>query len=208
MIASKMFAVIAGAGTYTAATAPTAAAAGSGAVITVSDLNNSQWRSDGAYWRPLGGEQSVYAPATKIYTGPTGGEEVFAFTLAAKFLAPQMEIWESHKSVKVGANGTNSQSLKLGGSGGTTVAYSTALGATLLASRSAALLGAGAVGAGNLVFTGSLLGTTTAETGTSTTAFAEYTHAVVNDLEIYLSANLASGSDTLQTRNIRINIRG
>lgn len=193
---------------FTLATMPAAMAVPSGTVVVISDWRNTEWVSDNTYWLPRGGEQCIYLPATKVYTGPTGGEEVFTLTIPSKFLAPNMEIWESHKSVKVGANGTNSQSLKLGGSGGTVVAYSTALGATLLASRSAALLGAGDVSAGNIVFTGSLLGTTTAETGTSTAAFAEYTHAIASDLVLYLSANLASGLDTLQTRNIRVTIRG
>ncbi len=193
---------------FTLATMPAATAVPSGTVVVVSDWRNTEWVSDGTYWLPRGGEQCIYLPATKVYTGPTGGEEVFTLTIPSKFLAPNMEIWESHKSVKVGFTGTNGQSLKLGGSGGTIMAYTTALGATLQAARSTALLGAGAVSGGNLTFTGSLLGTTPAETGTSTSAFAGYTHDITSDLVLYLSANLASALDTLQTRNIRVTIRG
>ena len=119
-----------------------------------------------------------------------------------------MEIGETHKSVKVGANGTNTQALKLGGSGGTLVGYTTALSATLIASRSVASVGAGSLSGGNLVFTGSLPGTTTADAGTNTNAFTTHTHAIASDLVLYLSANLASASNTLQTRNIRVTIRG
>lgn len=193
---------------FTLATMPAATTVPAGTVVVVSDWRNTEWVSDGTYWLPRGGEQCIYAPNTKVYTGPTGVEAVFTLTIPSKFLSPNMEIWESHKSMKVGAFGTNTQALKLGGSGGTLVGYSTTLVANVLASRSAALLGAGAISAGNLVFTSSLLGTTTAEAGTATAAFAEHTHAIASDLVLYLSANLSIGLDTLQTRNIRVTIRG
>lgn len=191
---------------FTLATMPAATAVPSGTVVVVSDWRNTEWVSDGTYWLPRGGEQCIYAPDTKAYIGPIGVEAVFTLTIPSKFLSPNMEIGETHKSVKVGVSGTNTQALKLGGSGGTLVGYTIAF--TAIASRSVASVGAGSLSGGNLVFTGSLPGTTTADVGTNTNAFATHTHAIASDLVLYLSANLASALDTLQTRNIRVTIRG
>lgn len=191
---------------FTLATMPAATAVPSGTVVVVSDWRNTEWVSDGTYWLPRGGEQCIYAPDTKAYMGPIGIQAVFTLTIPSKFLSPNMEIGETHKSVKVGVSGTNTQALKLGGSGGTLVGYGTAFSS--IASRSVASVGAGSLSDGNLVFTGSLPGTTTTDVGTSTNAFATHTHAIASDLVLYLSANLASVLDTLQTRNIRVTIRG
>lgn len=186
---------------YTASSAPRAAAAGARSIIRVSDLNNSEWISDGTYWRPNGGEQLVYAPDDAAPTG--SGTITISFSLPAKFLAPNMTVWQSHKTVKTGTASSITQALKLNT---TQMAYSTAMGTTILASRCAALLTAGTVSGGNLTFTSSLPGTTSAETGTSPNAVTTFVHAIASALPINYTA-ITTG-DTTGVQAFKIAIRG
>lgn len=198
-----------GAGNYTASAAPTAAAAGNGAVICVSDLNSSYWKSDGTYWRPLNGSACIYAPTSDhTHTGNTNETQTFSVTIPAKFLAPGCEIREAHSFVKTGTAGTITQRLRYDTISGTQLAYGTALGATIIGARSSALLTSGALSGGNLTFTSAVYGTTTAEIGTSTSAAVTQTHAIASALTLVHSITLSNAGDSLITRAFKIHVRG
>lgn len=216
MIANKMFANIAGAGTYTASTAPTAAAAGNGAVITISDLNNSLWRSDGTYWRPLGGQQLIYSAATDCdpITGGTGevqltiGAAGITVTIPALVMAPAMEIRHSHSIIKTGISGTVTQRIRQTNVAGTNLGYSTVISSAIVGARSSMILSAGAVSGGNITLTNSLSGTTTAEQGTSTSAAITITQAIASPLVLFPTIQNASAADSTVVRSFKVWIRG
>lgn len=216
MIANKMFANIAGAGTYTASTAPTAAAAGNGAVITISDLNNSQWRSNGTYWRPLGGQQLIYSAATDCdaITGGTGEVQLaiatagITVTIPAIVMAPAMEIRHSHSIIKTGTAGSVTQRIRQTNISGTNLAYSTTIGATIVGARASMILAAGAVSGGNITLTNSLSGTTTAEQGTSTSAAITITQAIASPLVLFPTIQNSSAADSVTVRSFKVWVRG
>lgn len=216
MIANKMFATVAGAGTYTAATAPTAAAAGSKSVICISDLNNSLWRSDGTYWRPLGGQQLIYSAAADCdaITGGTGEVQLavaaagITVTIPALIMAPAMEIRQSHGIVKTGTAGTVTQRIRQTDIAGTNLAYSSAIAATILGARSSMVLAAGAVSGGNITLTNSLSGTTTAELGTTTSAAISITQAIASPLVLFPTIQNASAADSTVVRSFKVFIIG
>lgn len=216
MIANKMFAAIAGAGTYTAATAPTAAAAGSGAVITVSDLNSSQWRSDGTYWRPMGGEQLIYAAAADCdaVTGTASETQLavatagITVTIPALIMAPAMEIRHSHSIIKTGTAGSVTQRIRKTNVAGTNLGYSTAITSTVVGARSSMILSAGAVSGGNITLTNSLSGTTTAEQGTSTSAAITITQAIASPLVLFPTIQNNHAADSTVVRSFKVWVRG
>lgn len=216
MIANKMFATIAGAGTYTAATAPTAAAAGAKVVICISDLNNSLWRSDGTYWRPLGGQQLIYSAATDCDPVTSGTGEVqlaiatagITVTIPALVMAPAMEIRQSHGVVKTGTAGSVTQRIRQTNIAGTNLGYTTVLGTTVIGARSSMILAAGAVSGGNITLTNSLSGTTTAELGTSTSAAISITQAIASPLVLFPTIQNSSAADSVTVRSFKVWVRG
>lgn len=216
MIANKMFANIAGAGTYTASTAPTAAAAGNGAVITISDLNNSLWRSDGTYWRPLGGQQLIYSAATDCdaITGGTGEVQLaiaaagITVTIPALVMAPSMEIRHSHSIIKTGTAGTVTQRIRRTNVAGTNLGYTTALGATAIGARASMILAAGAVSGGNIQLTNVMTGTTTAEVGSATAANISITQDIASPLVLFPTIQNASAVDSTVVRSFKVWVRG
>jgi hypothetical protein len=216
MIANKMFAAIAGAGTYTAATAPTAAAAGNGAVITISDLNNSQWRSDGTYWRPLGGQQLIYSAATDCdpITSGTGeaqltiGAAGITVTIPALVMAPSMEIRHSHSIIKTGTAGSVTQRIRQTNVAGTNLGYTTALGTTAIGARASMILAAGGVSGGNIQLTNVMTGTTTAEVGSATAANISITQAIASPLVLFPTIQNASATDSTVVRSFKVWVRG
>lgn len=216
MIANKMFAAIAGAGTYTAATAPTAAAAGAKVVICISDLNNSLWRSDGTYWRPLGGQQLIYSAATDCDPVTSGTGEVqlaiatagITVTIPALVMAPSMEIRHSHSIIKTGTAGSVTQRIRQTNIAGTNLGYTTVLGTTVIGARSSMILSAGAVSGGNITLTNSLSGTTTAEHGTSTSAAITITQAIASPLVLFPTIQNSSAADSTVVRSFKVWVRG
>lgn len=216
MISTKLSAVIAGAGTYTVATAPSASSAGNGAVICITDLANSYWRSNGTYWRPFGGQQMVYAAAADCdaITGGTGEVQLavaaagITVTIPALVMAPAMEIRQSHGVVKTGTAGTFTQRIRQTNIAGTNLAYSTTVGATIIGARSSMVLAAGAVSGGNITLTNSLSGTTTAEMGTSTSAAISITQAIASPLVLFPTIQNASAADSTVVRSFKVWIRG
>lgn len=215
MIANKMFATVAGAGTYTAATAPTAAAAGSKSVICISDLNNSLWRSDGTYWRPLGGQQLIYSAAADCdaITGGTGEVQLavaaagITVTIPALVMAPAMEIRQSHGVVKTGTAGTVTQRIRQTNIAGTNLAYSSAISATIIGARSSMVLAAGAVSGGNITLTNSLSGTAATEVGTSTSVIS-ITQDISSPLVLFPTIQNASAADSTVVRSFKVWVIG
>jgi hypothetical protein len=216
MIANKMFAAIAGAGTYTAATAPTAAAAGANAVICISDLNNSLWRSDGTYWRPLGGQQLIYSAATDCdaITGGTGEVQLaiatagITVTIPALVMAPSMEIRQSHSIIKTGTLGLVTQRIRRTNIAGTNLGYPTALSNTALGARSSMLLAAGGVSGGNIQLTNVMTGTATAEVGSATAANISITQAIASPLVLFPTIQNDSVVDSTVVRSFKVWVRG
>ena len=222
MIANKMFADIAGAGTYTAATytaatAPTAAAAGANVVICISDLNNSLWRSDGTYWRPLGGQQLIYSAATDCDPVTSGTGEVqlaiatagITVTIPALVMAPSMEIRHSHSIIKTGTAGTCTQRIRQTNIAGTNLGYTlSALGTTVIGARASMILAAGGVSGGNIQLTNVLTGTPTAEVGSATTANISITQAIASPLVLFPTIQNASAADSVVVRSFKVWVRG
>lgn len=216
MIANKMFATVAGAGTYTVATAPSASSAGNGEVICITDLANSYWRSNGTYWRPAGGMQLIYAAAADCdaITGGTGEVQLavaaagITVTIPALVMAPAMEIRQSHGVVKTGTAGTVTQRIRQTNIAGTNLAYTTTVGATIIGARSSMVLAAGAVSGGNITLTNSLSGTTTAELGTSTSAAISITHAIASPLVLFPTIQNASAADSTVVRSFKVWVMG
>jgi len=216
MIANKMFATVAGAGTYTAATAPTAAAAGSKSVICISDLNNSLWRSDGTYWRPLGGQQLIYSAAVDCdaITGGTGEVQLtiaaagITVTIPALVMAPAMEIRQSHSVIKTGTAGTVTQRIRKTNISGTNLGYPTALTATVLGARASMILAAGGVSGGNITLVNVMNGTTTAEQGTNTNANISITQDIASPLVLFPTIQNASAADSTVVRSFKVWVRG
>lgn len=216
MISSKIVAAIAGAGTYTVATAPSASSAGNGAVICITDLAGSYWRSNGTYWRPFGGQQMVYAAAADCdaITGGTGEVQLavaavgITVTIPALVMAPAMEIRHSHSIIKTGTAGTVVQRIRLANISGTNLGYSTAISAAIVGARSSMILAAGAVSGGNITLTNSLSGTTTAEQGTSTSAAITITQAIASPLVLFPTIQNASATDSVVVRSFKVWVRG
>ena len=211
-----IIASVTSAGTYTSATAPTAAAAGNGAVICVTDLNNSYWRSDGTYWRPLNGSACIYSSTadSDVITGGTGEVQVsiasanVAITIPSMVMAPGMEIRQSHSLIKTGTAGTCAQRIRQTNIAGTNLGYTTALGATAIGARASMILAAGAVSGGNITLTNVMTGTTTAELGPASTANVSITQAIASPLVLFPTIQNASAADSVIVRSIKVYIRG
>ena len=216
MIANKMFAAIAGAGTYTAATAPTAAAAGAKVVICISDLNNSLWRSDGTYWRPLGGQQLIYSAATDCDPVTSGTGEVqlaiatagITVTIPALVMAPSMEIRHSHSIIKTGTAGTCTQRIRQTNIAGTNLGYTGALSNSVIGARASMILAAGGVSGGNIQLTNVLTGTPTAEVGSASSANISITQAIASPLVLFPTIQNASAADSVVVRSFKVWVRG
>jgi len=216
MISTRLSAVIAGAGTYTVATAPSAASAGNGAVICITDLANSYWRSNGTYWRPFGGQQLIYSAAVDCdaITGGTGEVQLaiatagITVTIPAIVMAPSMEIRQSHSIIKTGTAGTCTQRIRQTNIAGTNLGYTTALGATAIGARASMILAAGGVSGGNIQLTNVMTGTTTAEVGTATAANVSITQAIASPLVLFPTIQNASAADSTVVRSFKVWVRG
>lgn len=216
MIANKMFANIAGAGTYTAATAPTAAAAGSRAVICIYDLNNSLWRSDGTYWRPLGGQQLIYSAATDCDPVTSGTGEVqlaiatagITVTIPALVMAPSMEIRQSHSTIKTGTAGGFTHRIRQTNIAGTNLGYTTGLSNTAIGARPSMILAAGGVSGGNIQLTNVMTGTGTSEVGSATVANVSITQAIASPLVLFPTIQNSNAADSTVVRSFKVWVRG
>lgn len=216
MISTKLSAVIAGAGTYTVATAPSASSAGNGAVICITDLANSYWRSNGTYWRPFGGQQMVYAAAADCdaITGGTGEVQLavaaagITVTIPALVMAPSMEIRQSHSIIKTGTAGFCTQRIRKTNISGTNLGYTTSLTATVLGARASMILAAGGVSGGNITLVNVMNGTATAEQGTNTNANISITQDIASPLVLFPTIQNASAADSTVVRSFKVWVMG
>lgn len=203
-------------GTLAAASVPAASSVPVNTRVTIGDLRNSDWYSDGTYWRPAGGRQLIYSMAgdSDPITGGTGEVQIavggsgITATIPTIVMAPGMEIRQMHTLVKTGTAGTCTQRIRKTNIAGTNLAYSTALGATIIGAQAAMTLAAGSLSGGNITLTNVMTGTTSAEIGTSTASAISITQAITNPLVLFPTLQNASAADSVTVRSFKVWVHG
>jgi hypothetical protein len=133
---------------------PAASSVAAGTVRMASDYNNSEWVSDGTYWKPRGGRQRLLVMAAAVSsTGTTSEVNLWAPTIPAGMLFPMCSVEFGLAATKTGTAGSMTLRKRYNGVAGTIIGYGSAITATNLCASIFAKVTAGVASGGNLTLT-------------------------------------------------------
>lgn len=98
------------------------AASSTGLIYSVSDINNSLWRSDGTIWKPIGGVAVLASSAAAVSCGADTTEDTLAtITVPANCMGPNgaLRIWPTFTHT----NSSNTKTLRVRFSGASGTQY-------------------------------------------------------------------------------------
>ena len=187
---------------------PAASSVAAGTVYMASDYNNSEWVSDGTYWKPRGGRQRPFVMAAAVSsTGTTSEVNAWAPTIPAGMLFPMCSVEFGCTVVKTGTAGTLVLRKRYNGVAGTTIGYGNAISAPNIGASAFAKVTAGVASGGNLTLTQSYPSQISGF-GQSVAASVGVTHVMANAVTLNLTLLASSAADTINITNAFVEICG
>lgn len=181
----------------------------SGTVYMASDYNNSEWVSDGTYWKPRGGRQRPFVMAAAVSsTGTTSEVNAWAPTIPAGMLFPMCNVEQGATITKTGTAGTITLRQRYNGAAGTIVGHNVGGGATNVGAVSLSRLAAGVASGGNITLTQGNVSNTALGVGMTTTASVGVSHTMASAVTINLTLQAGSAADTINITNAYLEICG
>lgn len=188
---------------------PAASSVPSGTVYMASDYNNSEWVSDGTYWKPRGGRQRPFVMAAAVSsTGTTSEVNVWAPTIPAGMLFPMCTIENGATIAKTGAAGTMILRQRYNGASGTICGYNLATSAPHIGGVSLSRLAAGVASGGNITLTQGNMSNAANGIGFVSTSSIGVAHTMANAVTLNLTLQAASAADTINITNAYLEICG
>jgi len=187
---------------------PAASSVPSGTVRMASDYNNSEWVSDGTYWKPRGGRQRPFVMAAAVSsTGTTSEVNAWAPTIPAGMLFPMCSVEFGLTATKTGTAGTMVMRKRYNGAAGTVIGYGNATSATYISASIFAKVTAGVASGGNLTLTQSYPLQVSGFGATPSTSVG-VTHAMASAVTMNLTLQAGSAADTINITSAFVEICG
>lgn len=187
---------------------PAASSVAAGTVRMASDYNNSEWVSDGTYWKPRGGRQRLFVMAAAVSsTGTTSEVNAWAPTIPAGMLFPMCSVEFGCTVVKTGTAGTLIMRKRYNGAAGTMIGYGNTISTSNIGASIFAKVTAGVASGGNLTLTQSLPSQITGFGATSVPSVS-VTHTMANAVTLNLTLLASSAADTINITNAFVEICG
>jgi len=188
---------------------PAASAVPSGTVYMASDYNNSEWVSDGTYWKPRGGRQRPFVMAAAVSsTGTTSEVNAWAPTIPAGMLFPMCNVEVGATITKTGTAGSITLRQRYNGASGTIIGHNTSGGATNVGAVTASRISSGVASGGNLTLTQGYMSNAALGLGMTAAASVGVTHTMANAVTLNLTLQAGSAADTINITNAFMEICG
>ena len=188
---------------------PAASSVAAGTVRMASDYNNSEWVSDGTYWKPRGGRQRPFVMAAAVSsTGTTSEVNAWAPTIPAGMLFPMCNVEVGATITKTGTAGTITLRQRYNGAAGTLCGHALAGSSSLIGGVSLSRLAAGVASGGNITLTQGNMSNTANGIGLVTTSPVSVTHTMANAVTLNLTLQASSAADTININNAFVEICG
>ena len=188
---------------------PAASSVPSGTVRMASDYNNSEWVSDGTYWKPRGGRQRPFVMAAAVSsTGTTSEVNAWAPTIPAGMLTPMCTIENGATIVKTGSSGSLTLRQRYNGAAGTAVGYNFGASNAVLGIVTLSRIVAGVASGGNITLTQGNISNSGNGIGNVTVAPVSVAHAMANAVTLNLTIQTGSAADTVNIANAYLEICG
>lgn len=188
---------------------PAASSVAAGTVRMASDYNNSEWVSDGTYWKPRGGRQRPFVMAAAVSsTGTTSEVNVWGPTIPAGMLFPMCTIETGWSMTKTGVAGTFTPRQRYNGAGGTIVGHNLAAVGAGTGGVGLTRLAAGVASGGNIPLMQGNMSNTANCVGVINAATVSVTHAMANAVTLNLTLQCSSAADTITITNAFMEICG
>lgn len=192
---------------YTWANIPSASAA-PGMIVMVGEYNNTEWVSDGTYWKPRGGRQRPFVMAAAVSsTGTTSEVNAWAPTIPAGMLFPMCSVEFGIAATKTGTAGTMILRKRYNGAAGTIIGYGPTLTASNISASIFAKVTAGVASGGNLTLT-QHYPLQVAGFGATPSTSVGVTHAMASAVTMNLTLQAGSAADTININNAFVEICG
>jgi hypothetical protein len=187
---------------------PAASSVAAGTVRMASDYNNSEWVSDGTYWKPRGGRQRLFVMAAAVSsTGTTSEVNAWAPTIPAGMLFPMCSVEFGYTVTKTGTAGTMIMRKRYNGAAGTIIGYGSTMPSSNLCASIFAKVTAGAASGGNLTLT-QAYPLQSSGFGASASASVSVTHTMASAVTMNLTLLAGSAADTINITNAFMEICG
>ena len=188
---------------------PAASSVDAGTVRMASDYNNSEWVSDGTYWKPRGGRQRPFVMASAVSsTGTTSEVNAWAPTIPAGMLFPMCSVETGWTVTKTGTAGNTTMRQRYNGAAGTIIGHNLAATGTYIGGVGLTRLAAGVESAGNITLTQGMASNAANGLGFTTAASVGVTHTMASAVTLNLTLQAGSAADTLNITNAFMEICG
>lgn len=188
---------------------PAASSVPSGTVRMASDYNNSEWVSDGTYWKPRGGRQRPFVMAAAVSsTGTTSEVNAWAPTIPAGMLFPMCNVEQGATITKTGTAGTTTLRQRYNGAAGTIVGHNLVATGASVGGVSLSRLAAGVASGGNITLTQGNMSNAANGLGFTTTASVGVSHTMASAVTMNLTLQAGSAADTINITNAFMEICG
>ena len=187
---------------------PAASSVAAGTVRMASDYNNSEWVSDGTYWKPRGGRQRPFVMAAAVSsTGTTSEVNVWGPTIPAGMLFPMCSVEFGLTATKTGTAGTTTMRQRYNGAAGTVIGYGNATATSYISMSIFAKVTAGVASGGNLTMT-QAYPSQVSGFGATPSAAVGVTHTMASAVTLNLTLQAGSAADTINITNAFVEICG
>ena len=188
---------------------PAASSVPSGTVRMATDYNNSEWVSDGTYWKPRGGRQRPFVMAAAVSsTGTTSEVNAWAPTIPAGMLFPMCNIDAGWVVTKTGTAGSTTMRQRYNGAAGTIIGHNQGVTTSSISGSGISRLTAGVASAGSIVLTQGNMPNTALGYGWNTSAAATVSHTMASAVTLNLTLQAGSVSDTINIANAYVEVCG
>jgi len=188
---------------------PAASSVAAGTVRMASDYNNSEWVSDGTYWKPRGGRQRPFVMAAAVSsTGTTSEVNAWAPTIPAGMLFPMCGIEQGATVTKTGTAGTITLRQRYNGAAGTVVGHGAATTSANVGGVSLSRIAAGVASGGSITLTQGNVANTANGIGFVSVTAVGVAHTMASAVTLNLTLQASSAADTINITNAYLEICG
>ena len=188
---------------------PAASSVPSGTVRMASDYNNSEWVSDGTYWKPRGGRQRPFVMAAAVSsTGTTSEVNAWAPTIPAGMLFPMCNVEQGATVTKTGTAGTITLRQRYNGAAGTVVGHGAATTSANVGGVSLSRIAAGVASGGSITLTQGNVANTANGIGFVSVTSVGVAHTMASSVTLNFTLQASSASDTINITNAFMEICG
>jgi hypothetical protein len=180
-----------------------------GSLVMVGEYNNTEWVSDGTYWKPRGGRQRPFVMAAAVSsTGTTSEVNVWAPTIPAGMLFPMCNVEVGATITKTGTAGNMILRQRYNGAAGTIVGHNLTATAANVGGVSLSRLAAGVASGGNITLTQGNMSNAANGYGVVSTATVGVSHAMASAVTLNFTLQASSAADTININNAFVEICG